>query len=110
MMSLKIGVSGINAIDNPGPGTGVIRSLREDNDLDIKIIGLSYDAMEPGIYMEGLTDRVYILPYPSNDHRSYLERLKYIKDSYGLDFIFPNFDAELPFYIKYQDEIEKMGD
>ena len=29
MKQLKIGVTGINAVDNPGPGIGVARSLKE---------------------------------------------------------------------------------
>lgn len=109
MKSIKIGVSGINAIDNPGPGIGVARSLKEAKDLDVEIIGLAYDAMEPGIYMDKLIDRSFILPYPSRDHKSFIERLKYIKASTGLDFIFPNLDAELPIFIKFKDEIESIG-
>lgn len=56
MTALTIAISGINATDNPGPGTGVARSLREADDLDVRIIGLAYDAMEPGIYMDWLVE------------------------------------------------------
>ena len=52
MATKFVGVSGINAVDNPGPGIGVARSLKEDPGLDVRIIGLAYDAMEPGIYMD----------------------------------------------------------
>ena len=51
-MELKIGISGINAVDNPGPGIGVAKSIKEDKELLTKIVGLSYDAMEPGNYMD----------------------------------------------------------
>jgi len=34
MEKLKIGVSGINAVDNPGPGIGVAKSLKEDKELN----------------------------------------------------------------------------
>ena len=57
MKDLAIGVSGINAVDNPGPGVGVARSLKEDTSLNARIIGLAYDAMEPGIYMDWVVDR-----------------------------------------------------
>ena len=107
MNKLKIGISGINAVDNPGPGIGVAKSLKEDKDLDVEIIGLAYDAMEPGIYMNWLIDKSYILPYPSSEHEAFIERLLYIKHSYGLDFIFPLLDAELPIYMKYAPELEK---
>ena len=109
MTELIIGVSGINAIDNPGPGVGVARSLKEDKALNVKVVGLAYDAMEPGIYMEWLIDKTFVLPYPSTNKEAFIGRLAYIKQSYGLDCIIPNLDAELPIYTKYQAEIEAMG-
>ena len=109
MEKIVVGVSGINAVDNPGPGVGVARSLREDNDLNINIVGLAYDAMETGMYMDWLIDKAYVMPYPSGDHNAFIERLVYIKKSYGLDFIIPNLDAELPLYIKYKRELEDNG-
>ncbi|MEI7732825.1 MAG: ATP-grasp domain-containing protein [Verrucomicrobiota bacterium] len=100
MKELIIGVSGINAIDNPGPGIGVARSLKEDPDLKVKIVGLAYDAMEPGIFMDWVVDKSFILPYPSHSEAAFIERLLYIKESHGLDCVIPNLDAELPLYIK----------
>ena len=41
MKDLAIGISGINAVDNPGPGVGVARSLKEAADLRARIIGLA---------------------------------------------------------------------
>ena len=70
-----VALSGINAVDNPGPGIGVARSLNEDTDLRAQIIGLAYDAMEPGIYMDWVVDRSYIMPYPSGDGDAYFDRL-----------------------------------
>ncbi len=109
MNELKIAVSGINAVDNPGPGVGIARALKEDPDLNVKIIGLAYDAMEPGIYMDWVVDKTFILSYPSSGKDALLERLAYIKKSYGLDYIIPNLDSELPLYTKYTKEIEALG-
>ncbi len=108
MEEIIVGVSGINAVDNPGPGVGVARSLKEDSELNVKVLGLAYDAMEPGVYMDWLIDKAFILPYPSGSHTEFLERITYIKQNYGLDFIIPNLDAELPFFIKYKSEFEKQ--
>ncbi|MEY4110388.1 MAG: hypothetical protein RLZZ46_743, partial [Bacteroidota bacterium] len=60
-MSIKkrkvtVAVTGLNAIDSPGPGVAVIRAIRECTDWDARIIGLSYEALEPGIYMDGICD------------------------------------------------------
>lgn len=109
MNQITIGVSGINAVDNPGPGVGIARALKEDEGLNASIVGLAYDAMEPGVYLEWLMDKTYIIPYPSTSKEALLERLAYIKATNGLDFIFPNLDAELPFYTQCQKEIEDMG-
>jgi carbamoyl-phosphate synthase large subunit len=106
---LIVGVSGINAVDNPGPGVGVARALKDDKELNVKIVGLAYDAMEPGIYLDWLIDKTYVLPYPSTNRDAFIGRLSYIKQSYGLDFIIPNLDAELPIYTKYHREIEALG-
>ncbi len=109
MKTIIIGISGINAVDNPGPGVGIARALKAAKDFDTKIAGLAYDAMEPGIYMDWLIDKSFIIPYPSSGKQSFIDRLEYIKNSYGLDFVIPNLDIELPLYIKYSHEIEALG-
>ena len=43
-----IAVTGLNATDNPGPGLAVIRALKDAASFDVNIIGLSYEALEPG--------------------------------------------------------------
>ena len=40
-----IGVTALNAIDNPGPGIPVIRALREAKSFNVRIIGLSYESL-----------------------------------------------------------------
>lgn len=109
MKKLVIGVTGLNAIDSPGPGVAVIRAIRECSDLDVKIIGLSYEALEPGLYMHDLIDKTYQIPYPSGGSDSLLDRLEYIHEKENLDLIIPNFDAELFNFIKIRDILRKMG-
>ena len=109
MKEIVVGVSGINATENPGPGLGVARSLKEDPGLRVKIVGLAYDAMEPGIFLDWIIDKSYVLPYPSSNNEMFIDRLLYIKKTYGLDFVIPNLDSELPVYIKYRDELERWG-
>jgi carbamoyl-phosphate synthase large subunit len=109
METIFVGVSGINAVDNPGPGIAVARSLKEDRDLDIRIVGLAYDAMEPGIYMDWVIDKSFIVPYPSAGGGPFVKRLLEIKETYGLDHVIPNLDAELPLYIKYAEQLRSHG-
>lgn len=109
MKPLIVGISGINATDNPGPGVGVARSLMEDTSLDVKIVGLAYDALEPGIYLDWLFDKTFLLPYPSVGPGPFMKRIFDIKKTHGLDFIIPNLDAELPIYTRFSSEFENRG-
>lgn len=102
-------ITGVNASDNPGPGLGVARSLKLDNGLDVRVLGLAYDAMEPGIYVDCVIDKSFLVPYPTVNGKAWIERLLHIKRSCGLDFLIPNMDAELPVCIKYASMLAKSG-
>lgn len=106
---LTIAVSGLNAIDSPGPGVAVIRGLKEAESFDCRIIGLSYESLEPGIYMHDLVDKTYQIPYPSAGTESIMERLEYIHEREKLDIIIPNFDAELYPFILLEKKLKDMG-
>ncbi|WP_457681616.1 ATP-grasp domain-containing protein [Thermovibrio sp.] len=104
----KVAVSGINAVDNPGPGVGIAKSLKEGN-RELSIFGLAYDAMEPGIYMDWLIDRSFIMPYPSEGEEVFINRLFYVKEKFGLDVVIPALDAELPLFIKGALKLSSFG-
>jgi carbamoyl-phosphate synthase large subunit len=106
---LVIGVTALNAIDSPGPGVAVIRAIRDCPDFEVRIIGLSYEALEPGLYMHDLVDKTYQIPYPSGGTDSLLGRLQYIHEQEQLDLIIPNFDAELFNFIRLRDKLKSMG-
>ena len=106
---LTVAVTGMNAIDSPGSGVGVVRALRESKHFDMRIIGLSYESLEPGIYIEGIADRTYMIPYPSAGRTELLRRIRYIHDKEKLDLIIPNFDAELYNFIKLVPDFSDLG-
>ncbi len=106
---LNIAVTGLNAIDSPGPGVPVIRALREASTFSVRIIGLAYESLEPGIYMHELVDKTYHIPYPAAGTDSLLARIRYIHKKEKLDVIIPNFDAELYAFIKLEPILKKMG-
>ncbi|MDD3194613.1 MAG: ATP-grasp domain-containing protein [Paludibacter sp.] len=106
---LVIAVTALNAIDSPGPGVAVVRAIRESTDFEARIIGLSYEALEPGLYMHDLIDKTYQIPYPSGGTDSLLARLEYIHEEESLDLIIPNFDAELFNFIKLRDKLMAKG-
>ena len=45
-----IAITGMNATDNPAPGVAVARSLRQAPGFDGKLLGLGYDALDPGFH------------------------------------------------------------
>jgi carbamoyl-phosphate synthase large subunit len=106
---LTIGVTGLNAIDSPGPGVAVIRGLREAESFDCRIIGLSYESLEPGIYMHHLVDKTYQIPYPSAGTEALMQRLQYIQQKEKMDVIIPNFDAELFSFMRLSGTLRSMG-
>lgn len=106
---LTIAVSGLNAIDSPGPGVSVIRGLKEAKSFDCRIIGLAYESLEPGIFMHHLVDKTYLIPYPSAGTDAIMERLEYIHQQENLNVIIPNFDAELYPFIRLEKRMKEMG-
>ena len=104
-----IAVTGLNNTDNPGPGVPVIRALREAESFDVRIIGLVYENLEPGIYMDNVADKIYQIPYPSVGSDALMQRIEYINGKENLDFIIPNFDAELVTFINAKSRLEDLG-
>ncbi|HKK61187.1 MAG TPA: ATP-grasp domain-containing protein [Bacteroidales bacterium] len=102
-----IAVTGLNNTDNPGPGIPVIRGIRESDKFDVRIIGLAYENMEPGIYMDGAIDKTYLIPYPSVGTDPFMERILEIHEKENIDLIIPNLDAELFTFMKSQALLEK---
>ena len=104
-----VAISGLNAIDSPGPGVAVARGLKEAASFDVRIIGFSYESLEPGIYMHDLIDKVYQIPYPSAGAKVLKQRLDYINEKESLNLIIPNFDAELNSFMILEKALAEMG-
>ncbi len=106
---VNIAVTGLNNTDNPGPGVPVIRALRESEEFDVRITGLAYENLEPGIYMHDIIDKTYRIPYPSEGSDKLINRVLEINKKDKIDVIVPNFDAELLAFMKAQDTLLQAG-
>lgn len=106
-VKITIAVTGLNAVDSPGPGIPVIRALKDSKKYDVRIIGLSYEALEPGIYMHDLIEKTYQIPLPSTGQEALFNRLAYINEKEDVQVVIPNFDAELYNFIKLAPRLEK---
>lgn len=106
---ITLAVTGLNNTDNPGPGVPVIRGAKESEDFDVRVIGLVYENLEPGIYMEGLCDRIFQIPYPSAGSDELIERIEWIHQQEKIDVLIPNFDAELFSFMKNEQRLKESG-
>ncbi|HMU40430.1 MAG TPA: ATP-grasp domain-containing protein [Pseudomonadota bacterium] len=106
--TLTVAVTGLNATDNPAPGVAVIRALRDARP-SIRIVGLAYDALDPGIYATDLLHEVFLLPYPSQGLAAFWSRLAYVHEKVGLDVILPTLDAELPAFLDVEPRLQELG-
>ncbi len=106
---VRVAVSGLNAVDTPAPGVPVIRCLKEEAGFAGRIIGLAYDALEPGVLDRHLIDAAYLLPYPKSGKESLLERIAYIHHRDPMDLIIPNLDTEIPHFIQIKEALSQMG-
>ena len=106
---IVIAVTGLNAIDSPGPGVAVIRAIRDGLNRPVRIIGLAYENLEPGIYMDDVCDKTYQISYPAAGAEVLYNALKYIHDKEGIDVIIPNFDAELYNFITIAPRLKLLG-
>ncbi len=106
---LTVALTGLNNTDNPGPGVPVIRGIRESKEFDVRIVGLAYESLEPGIYMHKVVDKTYQVPYPSDGTDVLIQRILEINEKNPIDVLIPNFDAELYAFMKAGDTLEKSG-
>ncbi|WP_455211715.1 ATP-grasp domain-containing protein [Kaarinaea lacus] len=109
-ITATVAITGMNAKpDNPGPGVAVARSIKESPQFSGKIIGLGYDALDPGLYLQQFCDAGYLLPYPSTGDEALLNALKRLTELEKIDVLIPCLDAELPGMVRLRPLIEEMG-
>jgi len=109
-IELTVAITGMNARpDNPGPGVAVARCLKEAPEFQGRIIGLGYDALDPGLYLREYCDAAYLLPYPSAGDDAFVEHLTAIHAAEQIDIIIPCLDAELPGMVRLTPLFDEMG-
>lgn len=106
---ITVALSGLNNTDNPGPGVPVIRGIRESELFNPRIIGLAYENLEPAIYMDGVVDKTYQVPYPSEGADVLVSRILEIHGKDPIDVLVPNFDAELYAFMRAEKRLEEAG-
>ncbi len=110
LFSGTIAVTGMNARpDNPGPGVAVAHCLRDADGFDGRIVGLGYEALDPGIHLPRYADAGYLLPYPSSGDDAFMQRIQMIREREGMDVLIPCLDAELPSVTRLAPALRALG-
>lgn len=106
----SVAITGLHRGNNPQPGASVAAGLRRSFP-DVRIIGLSYDPLESGLYSNDLArpDAAYLIPFPGAGAQATLDRLDEILARETIDYIIPCLDSELDNYIELQPELHKRG-
>jgi carbamoyl-phosphate synthase large subunit len=108
--SLVIAVTGMSAGSNPAPGVAVIRSLRAASwSEELRAVGLSYDPLDTGNYLNGIADSVYLMPFPSQGSKMMFASIQAIHKKWPVDVLLPTLDAELPVLLKLAPRLRMLG-
>lgn len=105
----NIAVTGLNSSENLAAGAPVIRSLRAVPAFTGKVVALAYDALDAGLYVPGLVDTSYLLPYPSQGLAALTARLSHVATQTPLDLIIPCLDSELQSFIRLESFLTAQG-
>ncbi len=105
-----VAVTGLHRGDNPQPGAAVISSLRRKFP-ELRIIGLSYDPLESGLYSMALDhlNAAYSLPFPGHGPQPLKDRLDTILETEKIDVVIPCLDSEIDSFISIQPFLEERG-
>jgi carbamoyl-phosphate synthase large subunit len=108
--SISVAVTGLHRGDNPQPGAAVIRSLRRQFP-DIRVVGLSYDPLESGLYSQDIdrVDAAYLLPFPMKGPDMLLERILSIHAKENLQLLIPCLDSEISNFMTIYPKLEQLG-
>lgn len=105
----RVAVTGLHSGENPAAGCAVIRSLRAEPAFQGPVLGLAYDALEAGIYADGLVQDVVLLSYPSQGLEALKARLIRADETSKIDVLIPSLDSELLSYIRLAPFLKERG-
>lgn len=105
-----IAVSGLHRGESPQAGGAVIESIYSRMP-QARFIGISYDAMETGLYSRGSdhVDAAYLFPYPVAGPGELLKRIREVHEIEGLSLIIPTLDSELENLLTVRSSLGEMG-
>ena len=78
---------------------------------NLRVIGLSYDPLESGLYSHNIdhVDSIYLLPFPMKGPEVLLDRMLYIHKKEKFGFLVPCLDSELSNFLTIYPQLQKLG-
>lgn len=104
---LRVAITGTSSFDLVNAGIGVARALRCSSSR-MHLVGLCYGTFDSGTYNKELFDVCFQLPTAGGE-MALLQRLKQIIATQPIDVLIPCIDGEIPFFIKFADELKELG-
>jgi carbamoyl-phosphate synthase large subunit len=106
---ITVAISGMSVAGTLAPGMPVLRALRSEPQFRGRLVGFSYDPLDPPNYDGELLSHSFLFPFPMYGPQRLLARLTEIHARVPLTAIIPTLDSELANYIQIEPELRALG-
>lgn len=106
---LTVAISGMSVAGTLAPGLPVVRALRGEPEFRGRLVGFSYDPLDPPNYDGELLAHSFLFPFPMYGPERLLARLTQVHARVPLDAIIPTLDSELGNYIQIEPQLRALG-
>lgn len=105
MKKVCVGVTGLDVSDHPMAGLGVARCLKLHK--DVRLIGLTYNALSSGCYARDLFEEVHLINNPLQKGYKFFNDIVRLKEKNNLQVIIPNIPWEIPAYAELKNKFRR---
>lgn len=106
MKDVVVGVTALTMVDSPQPGFGVARSLKEKG---YKVIGINGQDLTAAMCLPYFDSVKVMDSLLEKNKKQFLQDLKKIRDSTGMEVLIPCFDTDVLFCSQLKKRIERIG-
>ncbi len=104
-----VAITGMSVAATLAPGMAVARALRSAPEFRGRLVGFSYDPLDPPSYDADLLSHSFLFPFPMYGPERLLARLTEIHARVPLTAIIPTLDSELANYIQIEAALRQLG-
>ncbi len=104
-----IAVTGLGGLDNPEPGTAVIRAIRRAWSGRLNVLGLCYDPWTNGAWLPGVADELFRAAPVADGDAAVLDRILDIHGQRSIDALLPCLDLEIATFARLSKRLKRKG-